>query len=110
MIGKGQTARAVEMLPGVVRRTLVSGERMLVAEFSLREGSRVPVHQHPYEQVGYVVSGRLRFTIGDEVYVVEAGDGYRIAGGVPHGVEAITGSVAVDIFSPPREDYARDLR
>lgn len=32
-------ARAVEMLPGVVRRTLVSGERMTVVEVTFAAGA-----------------------------------------------------------------------
>ncbi|MEW6226863.1 MAG: cupin domain-containing protein [Bacillota bacterium] len=105
MIGKSETASAVQMMSGVVRKTLVVGDRMLLAQFSFEAGAVVPVHQHPHEQVGYVISGRQRLTVGDEVHFIEGGDSYFIPGGVPHATEAITDSVAVDTFCPPREDY-----
>ena len=55
---------SVEMLPGVVRRTLNAGERTMLIEVSLAEGAIVPWHTHPHEQVGYLASGRLRFEPG----------------------------------------------
>ena len=105
MLTRGKTAPVVEMLSGVARKTLAVGERMLMAEFSLEGGSVVPIHQHPHEQLGYVISGIQRLTVGEKVFLVEAGDSYYIPGGTPHGSEAITDSVALDAFSPPREDY-----
>lgn len=105
MIIRSKTVPVVEMLPGVVRKTLAVGERMLMAEFFLKAGSVVPLHQHPHEQVGYVISGSQRLTIGEKTYLIEAGDAYNIPAGTPHGSEAITDSLAMDAFSPPREDY-----
>ncbi len=54
-------ATAVEMFPGVVRRTLNSGERTTLIEVTLAEGAVVPGHTHSHEQVGYVAKGRVRF-------------------------------------------------
>ena len=45
---------AVEMFPGVVRRTLVSGERLTFVEIRLAPGAEVPEHTHPHEQAGHV--------------------------------------------------------
>lgn len=98
-------ARPVEMMPGVVRRTLVSGDRLTLCEFTVREGAVVPLHTHEHEQVGYVVQGRLRFEIAGETRDLAAGDGYLVPGNVPHAVTALEESVAIDIFSPPREEY-----
>ena len=95
----------VEMSPGIVRRTLTWGERMLIAEVTLAKGCVVPMHEHPHEQVGYVATGRLEFVVGEAKAVLEAGDGYAIPGRVPHSVVALDDSVAVDVFSPVREEY-----
>jgi quercetin dioxygenase-like cupin family protein len=95
----------VEPTPGVLRRTLVWGERMLFVEFVLPKGSGVPPHHHPHEQVGYVVSGRMEFTIGDEVRVLGPGDAYLMPGDVGHSTRALEDSVVIDVFSPVREDY-----
>jgi unsaturated pyranuronate lyase len=95
----------VEMLPGVVRRTLSRGEKMLLCEITLVKGSVVPAHEHPHEQIGYVVRGRLRFRIADDEREVSAGDGYAIPSDVSHEVTALEESIAIDIFSPVREEY-----
>ncbi len=98
-------SKPVEMFPGVVRRTLVSGERMTVVEVTLAAGAVVPSHTHPHEQAGYVAKGRVRFDIAGEAKEISLGDGYLIPGGEPHEVVALEDSVCIDIFSPPRTEY-----
>ena len=98
-------AKAVDMLPGVVRRTLNAGDRMTLHEISISTGAEVPSHTHPHEQTGYVSRGRVRFTIGHEERELGPGDGYHIPGGLPHGVTALEDSICVDVFSPPRTEY-----
>ena len=98
-------SKPVEMLPGVVRRTLSCGDKMLLCEFTLAKGSVVPDHSHEYEQIGYVARGRALFRIGDEEREVAAGDGYIVPSNVRHSVTALEESIAIDIFSPVREEY-----
>jgi quercetin dioxygenase-like cupin family protein len=97
----------VEMLPGLQRRTLGCHQRMLLAEFRAQEGVEVPLHSHPQEQVGYVVSGQVELTIGGNTAICGPGDGYSMPGGVEHGARFLTESVVIDCFSPPRDDYRR---
>ena len=99
------TANPVEMLPGVVRRTLTDGERMMLCEIRMDKGAVVPLHTHPHEQTGYLVSGRCRFQIGDEVREIAAGDCWMVPGGAEHEATALEDSVFIDVFSPPREEY-----
>jgi quercetin dioxygenase-like cupin family protein len=98
-------AKVVEMFPGVVRRTLNSGDRMTLAEITLAAGAIVPEHTHPHEQAGYVARGRIRCRIGDETRELCAGDSYLAPVGVPHVVEALEDAVCIDIFSPVREEF-----
>ena len=98
-------APAVEMFPGIVRRTLNSGDRTTLCEIVLDAGAVVPAHTHPHEQVGYVASGRVRFEIEGEKRELGAGDSYLVPGGAEHLVTAIERSVCIDIFSPVREEY-----
>ena len=98
-------ATAVEMFPGVTRRTLSSGDRTTLCEIALERGAVVPDHSHPHEQIGYVSSGRVRFEIDGEVRDLAAGDSYLIPGGLPHTVTALEPSICIDIFSPVREEY-----
>ena len=98
-------ARAVEIVPGVVRKSIAWGERAHVVELHLKKGSSVPPHSHPHEQCGYLISGAFDFTIGGRTQRVEAGGGWYIPGGVEHSVAVLEDSVAVDVFSPVREEY-----
>jgi quercetin dioxygenase-like cupin family protein len=98
-------ATAVEMFPGVVRRTLNCGEHTMLCEIELAKGAVVPLHTHPHEQIGYLSRGRLLFRIGEEERELAAGDSWCVPGDVPHLVTALEDSIAIDIFSPPRDEY-----
>jgi len=105
MLVHRSSATPVEMLPGVVRRTLTEGERMMLIEVTLDQGTVVPLHTHPHEQIGYLASGRLLWELGDERRELSAGDSWLVPPNIPHQVTALEPSVAIDIFSPPREEY-----
>jgi quercetin dioxygenase-like cupin family protein len=92
-------------LPGIERKTLVHGERTLMTEFRMHKGSTLPVHKHPYEQTGYLVSGHLCLTVAGESFDTHSGASWCIPSEVEHGAEIFEDSVAVEIFSPVREDY-----
>lgn len=92
-------------LDGVSQKTLVYGEKTLMTEFLLKSGSLLPIHEHPHEQTGYLVSGRLKMFINEQEFIAEPGDSWCIASNVNHGAEALENSVAVEIFSPVREEY-----
>ena len=93
------------LAPGV-EATIVSGEKLMLSRVVIQPGAVVPVHQHPHEQFGFVISGGGEFTIGEETRTVKEGDYYTIPGGVLHGVVGgPAGGEFMDIFSPPREDY-----
>jgi quercetin dioxygenase-like cupin family protein len=100
------SVQPVEMLPGVLRRTMTAGDRMMLVEVQLQDRAVVPMHTHPHEQTGYLVSGRLRLQLGDdEVRDLSPGDAWMIPGGLPHEATALEPCVIVDIFSPPRDEY-----
>jgi quercetin dioxygenase-like cupin family protein len=92
-------------LPGIVRKTLVYGERTLLTEFRMRKGSTLPRHAHAQEQTGYLVSGRVRLSIGRRTVVAGPGDSWSIPGHTQHGAAILADSVAVEVFAPVRKDY-----
>jgi quercetin dioxygenase-like cupin family protein len=94
-----------QLMPGVAVKTLVHGERTLFTEFRLAGGHTLPMHAHPHEQTGYLVSGAIVLTIGGERFEVRPGDSWNIPGDVEHGAQAVADSVAIEVFSPVREDY-----
>ena len=92
-------------LPGIERKTLAFGEHTLMTEFRMRKGSTLPAHTHPQEQTGYLVSGCIRLTVGRHRVEVRPGDSWFIPGGTKHGAAILEDSVAIEVFSPVREDY-----
>jgi len=79
-----------------------------MAEFRLEKGRVLPCHSHPREQTGYLVSEAVRFVVGAESFKAGPGDAWSIPGGVEHEVAVLEDSVAVEVFSPVREDYLPD--
>jgi quercetin dioxygenase-like cupin family protein len=97
-------------LEGVERKTLVHGGLTLMTEFRLRKGRALPQHTHPHEQTGYLVQGRLRLRIGADVFEARPGDSWCIPGGIEHGAQILEDSVAIEVFSPVREDYLPEVK
>jgi len=93
------------VVPGIRRKTLCHGDATLISEFRLDAGHVLPLHAHPQEQTGYLVAGRLRMTIGDKTCDAGPGDSWCIPGGAEHGADVLEDSVAIEVFSPVREDY-----
>lgn len=86
-------------------RPLVFEEKTLMCEFKLEKGNILPAHHHPYEQTGYLISGKLKFRIGETCHDAEAGDSWCIPENVEHEVKILEDSVAIELFSPIRPDY-----
>ena len=95
-----------QMNPDLVRQ-VIHGDNMTVARLQLRKGCSVPVHSHHNEQISMIEQGALKFVIAGIERVVKAGEVMRIPPHVPHSAEALVDSVAVDLFSPIREDWIR---
>ena len=94
-----------EIVPGVRVRTFWQTEMVLCA-VDLEPGAIVPTHSHMHEQCGTVMSGRIKFVIGDETKWLEPGDAYIIPGNLEHMAEAGDTPVRLfEVFSPVREDF-----
>ena len=105
MFYKSYNAGYRQAVTGVSMKTLVHGEHTLFTEFHLEAGHTLPRHAHEQEQTGYLVSGTIQLSIGDETFDVEPGDSWCIPGNVEHGAKIIADSVAIEVFSPVRNDY-----
>jgi len=105
MFRKKDTGDSRQLLEGVDLTTLVHGEKTLMGQFKIAKGSAVPMHSHPHEQTGIMISGKLRFNVDGEISDVETGDSWCLSGGVEHSAEALEDSVIIEVFSPVREDY-----
>jgi quercetin dioxygenase-like cupin family protein len=97
----------VEQMNASISRQMIHAETMTVARIRLRKGGVVPLHQHPNEQISTVESGLLRFVVSGEERTLRGGETLTIPPNAPHLVEALEDSLAVDVFSPVREDWIR---
>ena len=107
MYGKQSENGYTEVLDGIRIKTLCYGDSMLMTEFLLRKGAILPGHSHPNEQTGYLVKGKIRLFIGDLVRELVPGDSWCIAKDLPHRAEILEDSLAIEVFSPVREDYLK---
>ena len=91
---------------GVTRRVF-SGQKSMMVINTIEPHARPALHQHPHEQLTYILQGRCDFTMGEEVVPLEPGDVLLVPPDLPHtltprGQETI---INLDVFSPIREDY-----
>lgn len=105
MIGKNLNESYTEILDGIKIKTLVYGNDTLMTEFILKKGSLLPEHKLPYEQIGYLVSGKIKLKIDDAINEINPGDSWCILKNKSHGAEIMDDSIALEIFHPAREDY-----
>ena len=96
-----------ERVSDQLERRLITGERMMLAHVYLEKGCIVPQHSHENEQLTYILSGALKFWIGEEKreQIVRAGEVLVIPSNVLHMAEALEDTLDVDIFDPPRQDW-----
>lgn len=98
----------LETVNPYMQRRIVTGERMTVARIYLKDGFLVPMHSHVHEQITQVISGRMRFTFGEdrsEVAEYGPGDVVVIPSNLPHEALSIGDVEEMDMWSPRRDDW-----
>ena len=106
IISQSQHESFVLTPEGAQRRVLSYGGGIMLVEFTFGAGVRAPIHSHPHEQIGYVVSGEIDlFMDGFETARLAAGGSYYVAPNVSHGIVTYAPTVLIDCFSPIREDF-----
>lgn len=93
-VEKQKTFGAVRMKP------LIAGDHMTLLEIQYPPEAGAPPHVHQHETLCYVVSGKVRVTVGEDEYVLEAGDTCIHPLGVPHGIRGIEHATVLEIKSP----------
>ena len=100
-----------EQLNPLLTRQFLTGEQAMLARLVLLAGCTVPTHSHHNEQISYIVSGSLRFTLGPnaegatQVVDVAAGGILVIPAHLPHSAIALEDTIDLDLFAPPRQDW-----
>lgn len=90
---------------------LSNSDKMTVADLDLPAGAVASIHQHPHEEVNYVVSGVLDFMCNGEVSTLRAGEAIRIPPNEPHNITChpdAPGKV-LTAWTPSRQDLIDKL-
>ncbi len=105
MFVKYDSKNFLKPIDGIEMKTLAYGDKTLLTRFHLKKNAELPLHSHPHEQTGFLVSGKIELIIDGDSYLAEPGDTWTIKGDVDHQAKIIEDSVAIEVFSPLREDY-----
>src|SRR5215471_10591995 len=95
---------AEQLSPTTSRRYLSTG-RVTIARCQLKRGGVVARHSHENEQVTSVLSGSLKFKFSGQEVVVRSGEVLQIPSWLEHEVDVLEDTVAIDVFSPVRQDW-----
>jgi quercetin dioxygenase-like cupin family protein len=108
MFTSASTSGFKDAVPGIRFKTLAHGAKTLFSEFHLSKGAVLPRHSHPHEQTGYLISGAIRLTIGSDSFDAKPGDCWCIGSNIEHHAVILEDSIAIEVFSPVREEYLPD--
>ena len=85
-----------------ISRKYIAGDREMVAQITLRRGAIVPEHSHESEQLTYVLTGALKFTLDGRDITVRPGELLRIPSWMPHSAEAMRNNIVPPTRKPLR--------
>lgn len=96
-----------EVTPSMHRKVIAS-KNMMLAKMKFKDGFEVPPHSHHNEQITQVISGTIRFWLGEdesEFVDLHSGDVLVIPPNLRHKALMIGDVEEIDIWSPPRQDW-----
>jgi quercetin dioxygenase-like cupin family protein len=93
---------------GASMQPFTGGGKLMMMWVTIEPNTDYPYHQHPHEQMGYMLEGELELSMAGETRLLKAGDCYAIPPFLPHRARTLEKSCLVlDVFTPIREDYNR---
>lgn len=92
-----------------VSRKAFTGEGATLAVNYLKPGHEPRPHSHIFEQIVYIIKGKVKFHVGEESVLLEEGGLLVIPPNVEHYAEALGDETVVnlDVFTPKREEYVK---
>ena len=93
--------------PGV-RRRVYSTDEVMLCWHSLSVGMDLRPHSHAdFDQLALILAGEADYYIEDVPYRMTAGSMLLVPAGAEHYIKPLTEPcINLDVFAPPREDYA----
>ena len=98
----------------LIERRRIIGQRAMVSHVTLFKDFQVATHSHENEQISCIISGCLRFGLGEKESAayrevdLRTGESVLLPSMFPHCATAIEDTVVLDIFSPPSEKTGVD--
>lgn len=101
---------STQIRPGV-RRKVYSTDQVMLAHHELEVGMDLNPHSHDdFDQLVYIAAGRCNYYVDGQPNDMTAGSFLLVPRGSEHYVEPTEGPcINIDIFSPPRADFADAL-
>jgi gluconolactonase len=104
-----QDVQFTELSPGANSR-LIAGRGAQLSFLRMNPGAVFPDHIHPEEQLMIVLRGSIDEVILDAVTPMKKGDALLLPGDMVHGGRVgELGCDVLDVFWPPRPDYAEKM-
>ena len=90
----------------VTIKILTNSDELTVSELFIPAGVPAQEHHHPHEEVNYVLSGQLEFTLNGKVNTLTTGDCIRIPPDAIHNIKntGTTDGRVISIWTPSRVD------
>lgn len=80
-------ANEIQYQPGqVVSKTLVQNQLVSVTLFSFDKGEEISTHSAGGDAMVTVIDGTGRFTVGDDVFILQSGETLIMPKNIPHAV------------------------
>lgn len=94
-----------EIRTGVYRKAF-TGEGATLALHKLEPGHEPRPHKHPYEQIVYILAGKVDFHVGDATTRLGAGGLLVVPPNVMHHAEVVGDEdvLNLDVFTPARPE------
>ena len=96
-----------EALQGIFRQTLAYNKQTMLCLFELKKDADIPLHNHPNVQIGYVISGKVKFLseVKEKEFIAAPGDSYVFEAEEKHGAKVLEDSKVIEVFHPFRPEY-----
>lgn len=96
-----------EVAKGIKIKTVVYGKETLMTEFVMQENAELMEHKHVHEQTGYLIKGKMRLYIDGKSRIMNPGDSWSVPSNSVHKADILEDSIAVEVFSPFRDEYMK---
>ncbi len=92
-------------IPGYRYKTLGYHEKLAMVMCQSDAGFEVGLHHHPDEECIYYLKGSSEIQVGEEKFVVKAGEYVYIPADMPHSVKMLEDAEFIGACSPPKPVY-----